>query len=90
MKSFYIETFGCQMNVHDTEKVVGILLAQGYSRVLEPGQADLVLYNTCTVRQHAEDKVFSRVGADGQRLERPRVIDLRRAGIEVARAVPWP
>jgi tRNA-2-methylthio-N6-dimethylallyladenosine synthase len=61
MKTFYIETFGCQMNVHDTEKVVGILLAQGYSRVLEPGQADLVLYNTCSIRDKAEQKVFQRL-----------------------------
>ena len=62
MKTFYIETFGCQMNVHDSEKVAGTLLAQGYSPVETPEQADLVLYNTCSVREKAEQKVFSRLG----------------------------
>lgn len=61
MKKFYIETFGCQMNVHDSEKVVGTLLAQGYSPVDSPEQADLVLYNTCSIRDKAEQKVFSRL-----------------------------
>ncbi len=61
MKKFYIETFGCQMNVHDSEKVVGTLLAQGYAQVASPEQADLVLYNTCSIRDKAEQKVFSRL-----------------------------
>ncbi len=61
MKTFYIETFGCQMNVHDSEKVAGTLLAQGYKQVPEPEQADLVLYNTCSIRDKAEQKVFSRL-----------------------------
>ncbi len=61
MKTFYIETFGCQMNAHDSEKVVGTLLAQGYTQVPEPEQADLVLYNTCSIRDKAEQKVFSRL-----------------------------
>lgn len=61
MKTFYIETFGCQMNAHDSEKVVGTLLHQGYSQVETPEQADLVLYNTCSIRDKAEQKVFSRL-----------------------------
>ncbi len=61
MKTFYIETFGCQMNAHDSEKVVGTLLAQGYSQVPDPERADLVLYNTCSIRDKAEQKVFSRL-----------------------------
>ena len=61
MKTFYIETFGCQMNVHDSEKVIGTLLAQGYSQVPAPEQADLVLYNTCSIRDKAEQKVFNRL-----------------------------
>src|ERR1051326_4061414 len=44
-KTFYIETFGCQMNVHDSEKVIGTLLARGYSQVATPEEAKLVLYN---------------------------------------------
>src|SRR5271165_5875383 len=61
MKTFYIETFGCQMNVHDSEKVIGTLLAEGYARVEEPENADLVLYNTCSIRDKAEQKVFHRL-----------------------------
>ena len=60
-KTFYLETFGCQMNVHDSEKVVGTLLAHGYSQVDEPEQAGLVLYNTCSIRDKAEQKVFNRL-----------------------------
>ncbi|MBI4873177.1 MAG: tRNA (N6-isopentenyl adenosine(37)-C2)-methylthiotransferase MiaB [Acidobacteria bacterium] len=61
MKRFYIETFGCQMNVHDSEKVVGTLLARGYQPVDSAAEADLVLYNTCSIRDKAEQKVFSRL-----------------------------
>ena len=61
-KSFYIETFGCQMNVHDSEKVSGVLLARGYRAVNSPAQAALVLYNTCSIREKAAHKVFSRLG----------------------------
>ncbi len=61
MKTFYIETFGCQMNVHDTEKVVGALVARGYREVDSVEQADLVLYNTCSIRDKAERKVYSRL-----------------------------
>jgi tRNA-2-methylthio-N6-dimethylallyladenosine synthase len=61
VKTFYIETFGCQMNAHDSEKVVGTLLAQGYTQVGAPEQADLVFYNTCSIRDKAEQKVFSRL-----------------------------
>src|SRR5215475_4874141 len=58
---FYIETFGCQMNAHDSEKVVGTLLAQGYSQVPNPADAELILYNTCSIRDKAEQKVFNRL-----------------------------
>jgi tRNA-2-methylthio-N6-dimethylallyladenosine synthase len=60
-KTFYIETFGCQMNVHDSEKVVGALIARGYEPVETPAQAALVLYNTCSIRDKAEQKVFQRL-----------------------------
>src|SRR5579872_3757991 len=52
-KRFYIETFGCQMNAHDSEKVSGVLLSRGYKPVLSAAQADLVLYNTCSIREKA-------------------------------------
>jgi tRNA-2-methylthio-N6-dimethylallyladenosine synthase len=61
MKTFYLETFGCQMNFHDSEKVVGTLLAHGYREVSRPEEADLVCYNTCSIRDKAEQKVFSRL-----------------------------
>lgn len=61
MKTFYIETFGCQMNAHDSEKVVGTLLQSGYTQVEEPAEAELVLYNTCSIRDKAEQKVFNRL-----------------------------
>jgi tRNA-2-methylthio-N6-dimethylallyladenosine synthase len=61
VKTFYIETFGCQMNAHDSEKVVGTLLAQGYTQVGAPEEAELVFYNTCSIRDKAEQKVFSRL-----------------------------
>ncbi|MBL8227411.1 MAG: tRNA (N6-isopentenyl adenosine(37)-C2)-methylthiotransferase MiaB [Bryobacterales bacterium] len=61
MKKFYIETFGCQMNVHDSEKVIGTLLSRGYEQVETTAEADLVLYNTCSIRDKAEQKVFNRL-----------------------------
>ena len=61
MKTFYIETFGCQMNAHDSEKVVGTLVEQGYRQVDAVENAELVLYNTCSIRDKAEQKVFSRL-----------------------------
>jgi tRNA-2-methylthio-N6-dimethylallyladenosine synthase len=60
-KTFYIETFGCQMNAHDSEKVAGTLFAAGYSRVDTPDDASLVLYNTCSIRDKAEQKVYHRL-----------------------------
>jgi tRNA-2-methylthio-N6-dimethylallyladenosine synthase len=61
MKTFYNETFGCQMNAHDSEKVVGTLVEKGYSQVDTPTDAELVLYNTCSIRDKAEQKVFHRL-----------------------------
>lgn len=60
-KTFYIETFGCQMNAHDSEKVIGTLVARGYTQVETPEEAHLVLYNTCSIRDKAEQKVFTRL-----------------------------
>jgi tRNA-2-methylthio-N6-dimethylallyladenosine synthase len=60
-KTFYLETFGCQMNVHDSEKVIGTLVQQGYRQVPTVEEAGLVLYNTCSIRDKAEQKVFNRL-----------------------------
>ena len=60
-KTFYIETFGCQMNFHDSEKVVGTLISEGYQQVQREEDADLIFYNTCSIRDKAEQKVFHRL-----------------------------
>ena len=60
-KAFYLETFGCQMNVHDSEKVIGTLEQQGYRQVDSEVDADIILYNTCSIRDKAEQKVFHRL-----------------------------
>jgi tRNA-2-methylthio-N6-dimethylallyladenosine synthase len=68
-KTFYLEVFGCQMNVHDSEKVVGTLLADGYRQVSTVEEAGLILYNTCSIRDKAEQKVFHRL-ADYKKLQK--------------------
>src|SRR6202142_2570421 len=68
-KTFYLEVFGCQMNVHDSEKVVGTLLSQGYRQVSTVEEAGLILYNTCSIRDKAEQKVFHRL-ADYKKLQK--------------------
>jgi tRNA-2-methylthio-N6-dimethylallyladenosine synthase len=60
-KTFYLETFGCQMNAHDSEKVIGTLQQQGYRQVEHEEDAGLILYNTCSIRDKAEQKVFNRL-----------------------------
>src|SRR5918911_844334 len=61
-KKLYIETVGCQMNVLDSELVVGALRRQGYELTHEATEADVIFFNTCSVRQHAEDKIYSALG----------------------------
>ncbi len=59
---FHVETYGCQMNVYDSQAIAGFLLDRGYRRVGDPDVADVILLNTCSVRDHAEQKVLSRIG----------------------------
>jgi tRNA-2-methylthio-N6-dimethylallyladenosine synthase len=59
---YFIMTFGCQMNAHDSEKLKGILEQIGYSETLKEEEADFVIYNTCCVRENAEQKVYGRLG----------------------------
>lgn len=61
-RKLYIETVGCQMNMLDSELVVASLRKQGYELVATPREADTILFNTCSVRQHAEDKIYSALG----------------------------
>ena len=63
----YLETMGCQMNRLDSELVTASLRAAGHEMVDDHGQAEVVLYNTCSVRRHAEEKVYSRLGGDSRR-----------------------
>jgi tRNA-2-methylthio-N6-dimethylallyladenosine synthase len=92
-KSFYIETFGCQMNDHDSEKVAGVLIERGYRPVDTLFEADLVLYNTCSIREKAAQKVFSRLGE--MRHATPRkVIGVlgclaQQEGEEIFERAPW-
>ncbi|MGE0443544.1 MAG: tRNA (N6-isopentenyl adenosine(37)-C2)-methylthiotransferase MiaB [Gemmatimonadales bacterium] len=62
MKRVYIETYGCQMNAADSELMFGLLDREGYARVEQPDQAEIILVNTCAVRDHAEQRVVGRVG----------------------------
>ncbi len=61
-RSFHIETFGCQMNEHDSEKIRGLLCHRGMVPVVSSKEADLVILNTCSVREKAAQKVYSRLG----------------------------
>ena len=61
-RGIYIETYGCQMNVSDSELLLGLLAREGYTRVESPEAADVLLVNTCAVRDHAEQRVLSRMG----------------------------
>lgn len=61
-RKFLIETFGCQMNFHDSERMAGLLEQAGYEPTDDELEADLVVINTCSVREHAEDKLYSRLG----------------------------
>jgi tRNA-2-methylthio-N6-dimethylallyladenosine synthase len=62
MKKFFLQTFGCQMNERDSEAVEGLLFGRGYEKTRRMEDADVVLVNTCSVRDHAEQKVFGRMG----------------------------
>ena len=61
-KKYLIETFGCQMNVHDSERMAGLLEQAGFEATADAADADLVVINTCSVREHAEDKLYTRLG----------------------------
>jgi tRNA-2-methylthio-N6-dimethylallyladenosine synthase len=70
----YIETYGCQMNVSDTELMLGKLTASGYESVSQPDGADVILINTCAIREHAEQRVMGRIGEMKARMSRNTVL----------------
>src|SRR5688500_4651218 len=61
-RKYLIETHGCQMNVHDSERMAGLLEQAGYESTTDDRDADLVVINTCSVRERAEEKLFTRLG----------------------------
>jgi tRNA-2-methylthio-N6-dimethylallyladenosine synthase len=92
--TFYLETFGCQMNVHDSEKVAGVLLGRGYQQVETIDAARLVLYNTCSIREKAAQKIFSRLGAYRKYPGEEKIIGVlgcvaQQEGEEIFERSPW-
>jgi tRNA-2-methylthio-N6-dimethylallyladenosine synthase len=70
----YIETYGCQMNVSDSELMLGKLAASGYEAVDVPENADVILVNTCAIRDHAEQRVIGRLGEMKSKMKRDAVL----------------
>ncbi|MDP2168563.1 MAG: tRNA (N6-isopentenyl adenosine(37)-C2)-methylthiotransferase MiaB [Thermodesulfovibrionales bacterium] len=77
MKKFSIKTFGCQMNVHDSEKMAGILKASGMAQAEDQSDADIIIFNTCSIRQKAEQKFRSELG-------RIKSVKKKRPGVKIA------
>ncbi len=73
-RKYLIETFGCQMNFHDSERMAGLLEQAGFEPTDDEADADLIVLNTCSVREHAAEKVYSRLGKLRQPTDRPPVI----------------
>jgi len=93
-KTFYLETFGCQMNVHDSEKVAGVLVGRGYQQVDTFDAAKLVLYNTCSIREKAAQKIYSRLGAYRKYPGEEKIIGVlgcvaQQEGEEIFERSPW-
>jgi len=93
-RTFFLETFGCQMNEHDSEKVAGVLLARGYRQVEKPEAASVVLYNTCSIREKAAQKVFSRLGEYRTTKKDGQIIGVlgcvaQQEGEEIFARAPW-
>jgi tRNA-2-methylthio-N6-dimethylallyladenosine synthase len=79
-RRYHVTTFGCQMNKADSERMAGILDGMGYTFVEEPNDADLILYNTCTIRENAEHKVYSYLGKQAKRKQQNPNLTLVVAG----------
>jgi tRNA-2-methylthio-N6-dimethylallyladenosine synthase len=92
--TFFLETFGCQMNDHDSEKVAGVLLSRGYRQVEKPEAASLILYNTCSIREKAAQKVFSRLGEYRDKQGEGKIIGVlgcvaQQEGEDIFTRAPW-
>jgi len=74
-KLYHITTYGCQMNEHDTETMKGLLEQMGYGSTDDRNQADIILLNTCAIRENAEDKVFGELGhLKNLKIEKPGLL----------------
>ena len=62
MRTYEVRTYGCQMNVHDSERLSGLLEEAGYSRPADGEQADVVVFNTCAVRENADNRLYGNLG----------------------------
>src|SRR5882724_5931004 len=92
--TFFLETFGCQMNDHDSEKVAGLLLSRGYRQVETPEAARMILYNTCSIREKAAQKVFSRLGEYREKQSEGKIIGVlgcvaQQEGEDIFSRAPW-
>src|SRR5438477_5742976 len=95
-KKFAVLTWGCQMNVDDSDQIENLLAADGLEKTADLAEADVILLNTCSVRQKPEDKVFSKLGelAELKRARPDLTIGVtgcmaQRAGAEIARRAPY-
>src|SRR6202140_125655 len=93
-KTFYLETFGSQMNVNDSEKGAGLFLGRGYQQVETIDAARLVLYNTCRIREKAPQKIFSRLGAYRKYPGEEKILGVlgcvaQQEGEEIFERSPW-
>jgi tRNA-2-methylthio-N6-dimethylallyladenosine synthase len=75
----YVETYGCQMNVSDSELMLGKLAAEGYTPVDSPEGADVILVNTCAIREHAEQRVIGRLGELKRHMKRETIVGVTAA-----------
>ena len=96
MKKVYIETLGCQMNKSDAERMYGMLEYCGYTQTAEPKEADMLIINTCSIRQLSEDKAYSQIGVWGkQKKSRPNLKIVfagcvaQQAGVNVMKRAPY-
>ena len=92
--TFFLETFGCQMNDHDSEKVAGLLMSRGYRQVETPDAASMILYNTCSIREKAAQKVFSRLGEFRDKQSESKIIGVlgcvaQQEGEDIFKRAPW-
>ena len=76
-RSYSIRTYGCQMNTHDSERLAGLLESAGYQRATEPDRADVVVFNTCAVRENADNRLYGNLG-------HLRPVKARRPGMQIA------